>query len=200
MRIKYNRTSMISQSGLRFNDDQEKYDLVLFDKGVSGKIPFDQREKGKILIELIKSNKVTEIVTEELSRLGRSMVDVLTTLKIIEDHGVRVTVRNMGNLSSIVNGQKNPIWDLICGLTSSLYMLELESIIERTSVGRKIYVLNGGKLGRPTGTNESQKEFLDKPKNQQIKSLLEKGKSVRDISGRLGVSSRTIIKVKSFLK
>ncbi len=199
MRIKYNRTSMISQSGERFKDDQEKYDLVLFDKGVSGKIPFSQREKGKVLMELIKSDKVTEIVTEELSRLGRSTVDVLSTLKIIEDHGVRVTIRNMGNLTSHIDGKKNPIWNLITSVMSSLYELEREHIVERTTVGRKMYVLNGGKLGRPTGTNESEKEFLDKPKNQQIKSLLEKGKSIRDISGRLGVSSRTIIKVKSVL-
>jgi len=77
---------------------------------------------------------------------------------------------------------------------------EREHTIERTTVGRKMYILNSGKLGRPSGTNESNKQFLDKPQNQQIKSLLGKSKSVRDITGRLNVSSRTVIKVKRLLE
>jgi ABC-type sulfate transport system substrate-binding protein len=50
MRIKYNRTSTISQDGERFKLDKEFYDLTLFDKGVSGKIPFMERENGKVLV------------------------------------------------------------------------------------------------------------------------------------------------------
>jgi DNA invertase Pin-like site-specific DNA recombinase len=151
-------------------------------------------------MDLVKSDKVTEIVTEELSRLDRNTIDVLLTLKEIEEQGVRVTVRNMGNLTSNIDDKKNPIWNLLSSLMISLYQNERENLLERTSVGRKMYVLNGGELGRPAGTNESDKEFLDKPKNQQIKSLLEKGKSVRDIAGRLGVSSRTIIKLKKIIE
>ncbi|MCZ2845084.1 MAG: LuxR C-terminal-related transcriptional regulator, partial [Candidatus Bathyarchaeota archaeon] len=57
-------------------------------------------------------------------------------------------------------------------------------------------VINGGKLGRKVGTNENIQTFLFKPKSRQIISLLEKGKSVRDISGRLGVSPKTVVKVR----
>ncbi|MDB2651778.1 hypothetical protein N9Y26_00440 [bacterium] len=34
------RTSTIQQEGKRFYLDKKEYDLTLFDKGVSGKIPF----------------------------------------------------------------------------------------------------------------------------------------------------------------
>ena len=199
MRIKYNRTSTLQQEGERFKLDTDGYDLTIFDKGVSGKIPFSEREGGFKLLELVQSGKVEEVVVEELSRLGRNTLDVLTTLKEFEDYNVNVVVRGMGNLQSIVNGKKNPIWNLITSVMSSLYELERESIVERTEMGRKMYVINGGKLGRKVGTTENRKDFLQKERTQRIISLLDKGKSVRDISSRLGVSTKTVVKVRKYL-
>jgi len=199
MRIKYNRTSTLQQEGERFKLDKDNYDLTLFDKGISGKIPFSEREKGKELTELVESGKVNEVVVEELSRLGRNTIDVLTTLKFFEDNQVNVVVRGMGNLQSKVNGKKNPIWNLITSVMSSLYELERENILERTEMGRKMYVMNGGKLGRKVGSVENRKDFLKKDRTQKIISLLEKGKSVRDISSRLGVSPKTIVKVRKYV-
>ena len=200
MKVKYNRTSTIKQDGERFKLDKDKYDLTLFDKGVSGKIPFSEREKGKELTELVESGKVDEVVVEELSRLGRNTIDSLTSLKFFEDNGVNVVVRGMGNLQSMIDGKKNPIWNLITSVMSSLYELERENILERTEMGRKMYVMNGGKLGRKVGSVENRKEFLQKDKTKKIVSLLEKGKSVRDISSRLGVSTKTIVKVRKYVE
>lgn len=199
MKVKYNRTSTINQSGERYKLDKEGYDLTLFDKGVSGKVPFKEREKGKVLIELIQNGEVETVVVEELSRLGRNTVDVLTTLQWLEEMGVNVVVRGMGNLQSHIDGKKNPIWNLITSVMSSLYELEREQIKERTEMGRKMYLINGGKLGRKIGSNENLQTFLQKPKVKQIQSLLEKGKSVRDICGRLEVSPSTVVKVKKSL-
>ncbi|SNS17373.1 Site-specific DNA recombinase [Belliella buryatensis] len=199
MKIKYNRTSTINQTGERYKLDKEVYDLTLFDKGVSGKIPFKEREKGKVLVELIQKGEVETLVVEELSRLGRNTVDVLTTLQWLEEKGVNVVVRGMGNLQSHIDGKKNPIWNLITSVMSSIYQLEREQILERTESGRRMYVINGGKLGRKVGSNENLQTFLQKPKVKQIQSLLEKGKSVRDICGRLEVSPTTVIKVKKSL-
>ena len=199
MKIKYNRTSTIQQEGKRFDLDKTEYDLTIFDKGVSGKIPFSEREGGIKLTTLVHEGKVTEVVVEELSRLGRNTIDTLTTLKFFEDNGVNVVVKSMGNLQSMVNGKKNPIWNLITSVMSSLYELERENILERTEMGRKMYVMNGGKLGRKIGTTENRSDFLNKEKTQKILSLLEKGKSVRDISGRLGVSTKTVVKVRKYI-
>jgi DNA invertase Pin-like site-specific DNA recombinase len=198
MKIKYNRTSTINQDGERFKLDKEDYDLTLFDKGVSGKIPFKEREKGVELVKLVSEGKVSELVVEELSRLGRNTIDTLTTLKWLEDNYVNVVVRGMGNLQSHVNGKKNPIWNLVTSVMSSLYELERENIMERTEMGRRMFVFNGGKLGRKVGTTENRQEFLQKEKTQKIISLLDKGKSVRDIASRLGVSTRTIVKVRKY--
>ena len=199
MKVKYNRTSTIQQMGKRFDLDKNEYDLTLFDKGVSGKIPFSERTEGNKLTQLVNDGKVSEVVVEELSRLGRNTIDTLTTLKFFEDNGVNVVVKSMGNLQSMVNEKKNPIWNLITSVMSSLYELERENILERTEMGRKMYVMNGGKLGRKVGTTENRSDFLKKEKTQKIVSLLEKGKSVRDISGRLGVSTKTVVKVRKYI-
>ena len=106
----------------------------------------------------------------------------------------------MGNLQSHFDGKKNPIWNLITSVMSSLYELEREQIKERTEMGRKMYVINGGKLGRKVGTSESRKDFLNKEKTKKIMNLLDKGKSVRDIHGRLGYSFSTIVKVRKYVE
>jgi DNA invertase Pin-like site-specific DNA recombinase len=195
MRIKYNRVSTIGQTGNRFINDTDKYDLVLLDK-VSGNIAFKDRPKGAELTKLIMQGVVTELVVEEFSRLGRNTGDVITTLDWLEQSGINVTVRNIG-LQSRPNGVKNPIWKMISSVMSSLYEMELSNIKERTTVGRLVYLQNGGKLGRPKGTNESEKEFLNKEVSRQISKYLEKGLTIREIAKVVGVSTTTVVKVKN---
>jgi hypothetical protein len=65
MKIKYNRTSTINQSGERYKLDKEGYDMTLFDRGVSGKVPFKEREKGMVLVELVEKGEVETVVVEE---------------------------------------------------------------------------------------------------------------------------------------
>ena len=134
---------------------------------MSGKIPFSDREGENKLTQLVNEGKVIEVVVEELSRLGRNTIDTLTTLKFFEENGINVVVKSMANLQSMVNGKKNPIWNLITSVMSSLYELERKNILERTEMGRKIYVMNGGKLGRKVGTNESRKGFLNKERTKK---------------------------------
>lgn len=195
MKVKYNRVSTIGQSGDRFSLDTEKYDLVLLDK-VSGTVPFMEREKGKEIVNLVKDGKITDIVVEELSRLGRHVGDVFATLQWLDSNGINVTVRNMGNLQSRPNNTKNKFFDFVTSMLNSLYSMELENIKERTMAGRIAYVQAGGKLGRPTGSNEGEKRFLNKEKSREILKYLNKNRTIREISKISSASNKTIIKVK----
>ncbi len=197
MKVKYNRVSTIQQTGNRFSADNEKYDLTLLDK-VSGKVSFKERDKGKELIKLIEEKKVSQVTVEELSRLGRNTGDVIQTLEWLEENQINVVVRNLG-IQSRPNGNKNPIWKMISSVMSSLYEMELENIRERTSVGRQVYVQRGGKLGRPSKSNESNFDFLKKDSSVQIQKYLERGLSVRDVSKVTGVSTSTVMKVKKLI-
>ena len=119
-------------------------------------------------------------------RAGASVIDVMGGM-----FGVIAILAALQERNQSGEGQQ---------VMSSLYELERENILERTEMGRKMYVMNGGKLGRKVGTTENRSDFLKKEKTQKIISLLEKGKSVRDISGRLGVSTKTIVKVRKYIE
>jgi len=197
MRIKYNRVSTLNQSGERFKADESKYDKVILEK-VSGTIPFQERDGGIEIKKLVEQGKLKELVLEELSRCGRNTGDVITTLQWLDDNGVNVIVRNIG-LESRPNGKKNPIWKMITSVMSSLYEMELENIKERTHYGRMMYVKNGGKLGRPKGSTESEKEFLNKPGSKEIRNHLERDLSIREISKIVGCSTNKVMKVKKMV-
>ncbi|MFZ2339909.1 MAG: recombinase family protein [Bacteroidales bacterium] len=194
MKIKYNRVSTIQQSGNRFELDNDTYDLTLLDK-VSGSIPFMERPKGKEVVQLVEAGKVSDLVVEEFSRLGRNTGDVIRTLEWLEEKEVNVHILNNG-LQSRPNGKKNPIWKMISSVMSSLYEMELENIRERTMMGRMVYIQRGGKLGRPEGSNENERQFLNKEKSQEIMKYLNKKRTIREISKITSTSNKTIIKVR----
>ena len=199
MRVKYQRTSTIEQHGERFGMDKEQYDLVLFDRGISGTKPFRERTNGIKIITLVEQGKLKELIVPELRDVGRNTFDTISVLDFMERHSVIVTIQSLGNLQSIVEGKKNPLWTLVSSIMSSLYQMELENLKLRTHMGRQSYIMRGGKLGRKIGTKENDSSFMLKPKTREIISLLKKGKSTRDICGRLNVSPNLVTKVRKIL-
>ncbi len=194
MKVKYNRVSTLQQSGDRFGLDNDNYDLTLLDK-VSGSIPFKDRPKGIEVVNLVEEGEVSDLVIEEFSRLGRNTGDVIRTLEWLEEKEVNVHVLNNG-LQSRPNGKKNPVWKMISSIMSSLYEMELENIKERTMMGRAVYVQNGGRLGRPEGSTESERQFLNKDKSREILKYLKKNRTIREISKITSASNKTIIKTR----
>jgi DNA invertase Pin-like site-specific DNA recombinase len=197
MKIKYNRVSTILQSGNRFEADTDKYDLTLLDK-VSGSVSFKDRVEARKLVKLVEDGKVTELVTEEFSRLGRNTGDVISTLDWLDQHKVNVRIRNLG-IESRPNGKRNSVWKILSATISSLYEMELQNIKERTSTGRMIYLQNGGTLGRPRNTTESISTFLSKSKSKKIIHYLEMGLSIREVAKQVNASPKTIMKVKKLM-
>ena len=200
MIIKYNRTSTIKQKGERFKLDKEAYDLTINDFGVSGKIPFKKREGGSKLMDLVEDGKVEKVVFEDLSRCGRTLKDSILTLDYLIEKGVIIKIRNIGIESHSPDGNKNPMWNIVTSILSSVFEMERERILELTQMGRKQYVLNGGKLGRKEGSKETEMKFLQKPQTKKIIKFLRMGKTNRDIISRLNCSPKTITKVRKLLK
>lgn len=200
MKVKYQRTSTMEQHGERFGMDVDGYDLILFDRGISGTKPFRERTNGMKIITMVEEGRLKELVVPELRDIGRNTYDTISVLDYMEKHNVIVTIQSLGNLQSIIDGKKNPLWTLISSIMSSLYQMELENLKLRTHMGRQSYLMRGGKLGRKMGSNENVTTFMNKPKSQEIVSLLNRGKSVRDVCGRLGVSPNLVTKVRRILR
>ncbi|MCY4266805.1 MAG: recombinase family protein [Flavobacteriaceae bacterium] len=199
MKVKYLRTSHFTQEGKRFDLDKTPYDRIFFDQGVSGTIPFAERPEGSVLMKWVKKGLITQLVTDEVSRLGRNTKDVLEVLETLQAHQVNVVIQELGMDSRKANGEENPYWKVGLTMMSCLYEMERKALLERTRQGIQAYKAREGTFGRQVGTVETREKFLSKPKTKKIIRLLNQRKSYQDIQSRLQVSSTTIRKVKRYV-
>jgi DNA invertase Pin-like site-specific DNA recombinase len=190
----------MEQHGERFGMDTEHYDLVLFDRGISGTKPFRERTNGIKIITLVEQGKLEELIVPELRDIGRNTFDTISVLDLMEKHNVTVTIQSLGNLKSIVDGKKNPLWTLVSSIMSSLYQMELENLKLRTHMGRQSYIMRGGKLIRKICTKENVTTFMNKPKIQKMISLLKRVMSATEIVVRHSVSAILVNNVRRILR
>lgn len=85
--------------------------------------------------------------------------------------------------------------DIFDGQTANKFLLS-----EHIRQGMQKSKYSGIHIGRPKGETESNKQFLAKPKNKAIASVLKKGLSLRQTASEAGVSVNTVRKVKAALE
>ena len=85
--------------------------------------------------------------------------------------------------------------DIFDGQAANKFLLS-----EHIRQGMRLAKYNGTHIGRPLGKTESTKEFLAKPKNKAIASVLKKGLSLRQTAKKTGASINTVRKVKAALE
>jgi DNA invertase Pin-like site-specific DNA recombinase len=199
---RYIRQSSKNQSNLR-QLAKTHPDETLFIDIISGSIPFAERPEGKKLIEAVDTGIINYITFHDLSRAGRSTVDVLTTLNYFQSKGVIVKIDNLG-LESIIDGKVNPIFNLITTVLSEIYSLERTTLLERQAEGVIQGKLRGVYKGRQEGTTDSPELTLTKHKRvvKALKtnptlSLRQIAKLATEIDYK--VSANTVKKVKELL-
>ncbi|MEG1388638.1 MAG: recombinase family protein [Algoriella sp.] len=195
MKAKYIRVSTNNQN----IDRQEKTDAdkIYVDK-ISGIVEFNQRPQAKSLIKDILNGKINEVEIHSIDRLGRNHYDIATTLKFLEDNQVNVIITNLG-ITSLINGKKNPVFNLIANILGILSEQERENLRERQMEGIHIAKLKGVYKGRTNGSTETTEDFLKKYKTV-IKDLSKEKYSLREIAKLNSVSLATVQKVKKLTK
>lgn len=196
MKVYYARTSTEQQEGNQYEIEKKKkeYDLVVFDKGVSGSVEFSQRSGGARIMELLENNEITSFTTQEFSRIGRTLGNTITVLETFLNKGVNVRIEGLG-VESMVNGKPNPAWKIISTTMSLCADLERTLLLERIEEGKRVARSKGVKFGRKIGSNETIFKFMSKPKNVKIREYLEKGYKYEEIIKIVGTSNSTISKV-----
>lgn len=201
-KARYIRQSSKSQTNLR-QLAKAHPDETLFIDVISGSVPFAERPEGKKLIESVESGSITYLTFHDLSRAGRSTIDVLTTLSFFQSKCVVVKIDNLG-LESIVNGKVNPIFNLITTVLSEINSLERSTLLERQAEGVYQAKLRNVYKGRIKGTTDSPEATLEKHK-RTIKALKSNPTlSLRDIAKLASdtdykVSANTVKKVKELI-
>jgi len=76
---------------------------VFIEQGVSGKVPALHREQFKRLHDRLRAGDV--LIVAKLDRLGRDVVDVVTTVQTLTGAGVAVEVLGLGKLDNSAQSQ-----------------------------------------------------------------------------------------------
>lgn len=162
----------------------------------SGSTPFEDRPKGLELIQDVNSGKVTHISVHAIDRLGRNLIDILSTLNTLEEEGVPVKVDNLG-IESIANGKPSAAFKLIISVLANIAEMERETMLERQREGIALAKAKGKYSGRVRGSTETPEQTLDK--YPEVIKYLRQGQSLRNVAKLAGVSLGTVQKVNAII-
>lgn len=177
MNIAYIRVSSDKQDKASQKLEIEQYckeNNITLDKILEVEISTRKAEKKRKIPELLKLKKDDLLITCELSRLGRSMFEVLNLINKLNKNGVKILFLRQRELSNFEN---NAISKLLIAIYSYFAESEREFISIRTKSGLEKARANGKILGRPKGLRLS---FFDKDK-EKIQKMLNDGLSIMDI-------------------
>lgn len=174
-----------------------------FENKVSGAKKNEERKEIVELLDYVKSNKVDKVVCTEISRLGRSTLEALKTIEILNEQGVCLYLANYGLETLDKNGKINPLTSLICTILLEIGQMERGLIRTRMSLGYADYIAKRklNKDAHPVGRPSSYRKSDEQYKEQYSKeiSLIRKGISLRNVSKLTGVSINTLRKLQSYV-
>ena len=166
----------------------------IFEEHISGAKKLEERQVLQECISYCIEHSVRFLLLSELSRLGRSTLQVLRSLEKLHEAKVSVFIQNLGIYSLLDDGRVNPIASILITVLAEMSNIERSNIQYRLNSGRAQYIANGGKLGRKVGYQKPVEDLKEEYKNAI--ALLRKGYSVRAVAKLEGVSPTTIQKVK----
>ena len=181
--------------------DLEKYarsqnvEIVkIYEEHISGTKRIEERQILTECLEYCTRNSVDFLLLSELSRLGRSTLQVLRSLEILHEAKVSVYIQNLGLYILLPDGKVNPIASIMVTVLAEMANIERSNIQYRLNSGRANYIANGGRLGRKKGSSKSEEKLKDEYKETIL--LLKKGYSIRNVAKLQGIGISTVQRIK----
>ena len=200
----YARVSSVSdrQDTSRQIEDLRKYAnlrdievVATFEEHISGAKKNEDRQVLTDCLEYCTTNSVHYLLLSELSRLGRSTLQVLRSLEVLHEAKVSVYIQNLGLYTLQPDGKVNPIVSILITILAEMSNIERSNIVYRLNSGRSNYIAKGGKLGRKTGSIKTEEKKREEYK--EVIQLLKKGYSVRNVAKLQGIGISTVQRVKN---
>ena len=151
------------------------------DEGLSGTLSRDKRPALNSLIKDAYRKKFDSVVCWDISRIGRSMKELVLFLSDMKDRDIGICSVRQGFDTSTTMGE---MMFQFVGILSSW---EREMIRERTLAGLDRARSEGKTLGR--------KKVITDEITSKIVNLRSIGRSIRDIASEVGVSQGTVSNV-----
>jgi len=146
--------------------------VIFIEEKISGTVSWKKRKIAPIIDELGAGDN---LLVSELSRIGRSMLEIMQVLSIALEKGINVyAIKGNWQLDQTIQSK------IIAIVFSMAAEIERDLISRRTKEALTSRKLAGVKLGRPRGVGKSK---LD-PFRPEITALLQNGSTQKFIAGR----------------
>ena len=152
-----------------------------FSDTISGKVPSSERPEFMKMLDRMEAGDM--LLVSKLDRIGRDMVDVISTLRSLAARNIKVKVLALGDVDLTSTAGK-----AVVGILAVVAEMERDLLVERTQAGLARAKAEGTQLGRPSKTSEEDR--------QQIRERLFKGDTVSQVARDFGVSRGTVINVR----
>ena len=170
----------------------------IFQEHISGAKSNQERRVLSECLEFCRTEHPGTLMVTELSRLGRSTVEVLKAIEDLTTAGVNTYVLDL-NLSTLdERGEENPVAKMVLTVLALGAEMERKLILGRLNSGRALAKSKGVKMGRPKGSALTNEDI--QAKYPEVVRHLRKGKnSIREIAKLTGISVSTVQRVKASL-
>lgn len=161
--------------------DRAGYEVAAIFKETGSGTKLDRAERRKVMA-LAQARKIDAVLVTELSRWGRSTVDLLNTLRELE--GWKVSVIAMNGMAFDLS---SPHGRMLATFLSGIAEFERDLISERVKSGLAAAKARGKMLGRQTGERPKSDRLAPK-----VMALISEGRSYRWVARDLGISKNTV--------
>ena len=186
----YCRVSTADQSCARQERDlaafaaRAGYEVVDVFKETGSGAKLDRAERRKVMA-LAQRRDIDAVLVTELSRWGRSTLDLLHTLKELETWRVSVIAMN-----GLVFDLATPHGRMMATILAGIAEFERELIQERIRSGIAAAKARGKRLGRQPGQRPKSDRLAPK-----VLALIAEGRSYRRIAREIGLSKNTVLEI-----
>lgn len=170
----------------------------VFEEHISGGKKNEDRPVLLEAIQYCKDNNIDYLLSSELSRIGRSAFETLSTIKELVDNGINLYLQKEQFTLLDEEGKPSIFAPIMLATLATCAQLERENIQYRLQSGLARYKANGGKMGRKVGSIKSK----DEKRKEYAEALgyLKKGYSIRVVSKLTGRGTATIQRLKTDFK
>lgn len=201
----FSRVSTMAQDYQRQTDELLDYASKMgysvkriFEEKISGAKKNEERKELMAMMEYIKSNQIEKVLTWELSRIGRSAVQVLQVIEMLNQAKVSLFIKNYNLETLNQDGTVNPLSQFMVQILNSVNEMERQTIVSRLRSGYAAHRNAGRKVGRKPGVQiKTEEQFLQE--NKDVIKLLKQGYSVRKVMKLTDKSNGTVQKVKKLI-
>ncbi len=138
-----------------------------------------------------------QVLCWELSRIGRNTIEVLKTIKLLNDNCISLYIKNYNIETLNDKCEINPLSQFMIQILTSVSEMEKTTIRQRVKSGYENYRKNGGRVGRKEGFRKDKDLLLTEHKD--VVKLLKQGFSVRKVMKLTDKSSGTVMKIKGLV-